>query len=183
MNNQNYVILVDPQNKVLGTKEKISAHEDGDLHRAFSIFLFHYDSDGNLNVLLQKRAADKYHFDGLWSNTCCSHQHLNESATDAGSRRLFEELNFSCDLTEVGTFIYRAESENGLIEHELDHVLVGFIDTELPAPNPLEVELIEWITISSLELDLAQNPSIYTPWLPLALPLALNYVFGLKKTA
>ena len=157
------VILVDEEDRVLGTAEKMDAHRSGGLHRAFSVFVF--DSAGN--VLLQKRARDKYHSGGLWSNTCCSHPRPGETIVEAARRRLFEEMGFTCELREVFSFVYRAEVGNDLVEHEYDHVLVGTFDGQ-PSPDAREVEDWRWCAMDELRKDLAGNPANYTRWLTLA---------------
>lgn len=158
------VILVDEEDRALGAAEKLEAHRRGGLHRAFSVFVF--DSAGN--VLLQKRARDKYHSGGLWSNTCCSHPRPGEEVIDAARRRLSEEMGFTCDLREVFSFVYRAEVGNDLIEHEYDHVLVGTFDGR-PAPDASEVEAWRWCPLEDLRKDLAADPESYTRWLTLAM--------------
>lgn len=163
-----YVILVDPKGKILGTEEKIAAHKKGLLHRAFSVFLFNHEG----KVLLQQRADTKYHFGGLWSNTCCSHQRLEETSEQAAHRRLYEELGFDADLCEAFTFIYRAEDEKTqLIEHELDTVLVGFYDLPINNNNinPKEVKSVTWMSIAELYQDLDLHPDLYTYWFKTAL--------------
>ena len=122
MMNKELVVLVDHEDRQLGTMEKIEAHSKALLHRAFSIFII----NKNRELLLQRRALNKYHSPGLWSNTCCSHQRDGESTLDAGSRRLMEEMGMKVPLNELFTFIYKASFDNGLTEHELDHVLIGF---------------------------------------------------------
>src|SRR5690554_1424860 len=106
------VVLVNEQDQVLGTKEKLQAHQKGNLHRAFSVLIF---NDKN-EMLLQKRASNKYHCGGLWTNACCSHPRLSETPKEAAMRRLNEELGFTTQLTYLGKFIYKAKFENGLIE-------------------------------------------------------------------
>jgi isopentenyl-diphosphate delta-isomerase len=153
------VILVDEKDREIGTKEKLATHRDGDLHRAFSILVF--DDHGQL--LLQRRAASKYHSALLWSNTCCGHPRPGESLEHAAHRRLVEEMGFDCDLSVEASFIYRAELENGLIENELDHVLVGrFIG--IPDPCPQEVEAWRWTKLADLSDDMRQRPKLYTAW-------------------
>jgi isopentenyl-diphosphate delta-isomerase len=154
------VILVDEGDRELGASEKMRAHRDGALHRAFSIFVF--DAQGRL--LLQKRAREKYHSGGLWSNTCCGHPRPGEPTPEAARRRLREEMNFECELTEVFSFIYRAELDNKLVEHEYDHVLVGRFDGE-PSPAAAEVEDWRWVGVAELARDLRANPEGYSYWL------------------
>ena len=158
------VILVDEEDRAVGTAEKMHVHRSGGLHRAFSVFVF--DPAGN--VLLQKRALDKYHSGGLWSNTCCSHPRPGESTIEAARRRLSEEMGFTCELREVFSFVYRAEVGGGLVEHEYDHVLVGTFDGQ-PSPDAREVEEWRWCPLGELKRDLAGNPANYTSWLTLAI--------------
>jgi isopentenyl-diphosphate delta-isomerase len=153
------LVLVDEHDQEIGTAEKMEAHRSGILHRAFSVFV--QDPDGN--VLLQRRAAGKYHSAGLWSNTCCGHPRPGEPVVEAAERRLREEMGFDCGLEEAFTFVYRAPLEKGLVEHELDHVLTGrFAGT--PRPDPSEVE--EWRSMPVAELlgDVEANPSRYSAW-------------------
>ena len=154
-----YVVLVDEKDKEIGTLEKLQAHMVGKLHRAISVFLF--NSKGEF--LLQRRALSKYHSAGLWTNTCCSHPRPGEDTADAAKRRLKEEMGMTCELNEVHSFIYRAEFENGLMEHEFDHVFTGVSDLK---PIPDSAEVGEWKYISKEELfrDLSVHPEDYTAW-------------------
>ncbi len=162
---ENYVVLVDPEGKVLGTEEKIEAHRQGLLHRAFSVFIFNEQGQ----MLLQQRAFTKYHFGGLWSNSCCSHPRLEETPTTAAHRRLEEELGFDTELREVFTFLYRAEDpETQLIEHELDTVLVGFYNEDFEF-NPEEVNAIKWVSIAELYHWLNSDPQAFSYWFKTAL--------------
>lgn len=158
------VILVDEQDRELGVVEKMQAHRDGALHRAFSVFVF--DPAGRL--LLQKRAAGKYHSGGLWSNTCCGHPRPGEATVDAARRRLREEMNFDCDLREAFDFIYRAELEGALVEYEFDHVLIGERAGDPPAPDPSEAEDWRWVSMGELRAGLRDDPARYSRWLKLA---------------
>ena len=153
------VILVDTHDNPIGTMNKMEAHEKAVLHRAFSVFIL---NDKN-EVMLQQRAAHKYHSPLLWTNTCCSHQRVGESNIEAGKRRLFEEMGFSADLKELFHFIYKAPFDNGLTEHELDHVMIGY-SNENPVINPDEVESWKWMSIEHIKVDIALNPEIYTEW-------------------
>ena len=153
------VILVDANDNEIGTEEKLLAHELGKLHRALSILIFNSQS----KLLLQKRAECKYHCGGLWSNTCCSHPRPGESVEDAASRRLKEEMGMDCELKKKFSFRYRAEFENGLTEHEIDHVLIGRCDAE-PILNPEEVGEYKWVDMEELNKDILQNSDDYTPW-------------------
>ncbi len=153
------VVLVDKNDKVLGLMPKMEAHKKALLHRAFSVFVF----NENCQLLLQQRALDKYHSPGLWTNTCCSHQRQEEGTIVAGKRRLQEEMGINCDLKELFWFIYKAPFENGLTEHELDHVLVGNYN-ENPNLNTSEVAAFKWMTLEEVADDINANPNIYTVW-------------------
>ncbi len=158
-----YVILVDPQNREVGRMEKLEAHEKGILHRAFSVFLFNAQGQ----TLLQQRAASKYHSPLLWTNTVCSHQRAGESNGDAARRRLREELGLDSrdlDLEDVFSFVYKATFDNGLTEHELDHVLVGKISSYTEEWDPEEVESVRWATLEEIALEMDQNPEHFTAW-------------------
>ena len=154
-----YVILVDENDQEIGTMEKQEAHEKGLLHRAFSVFVF----NENKELLLQQRALTKYHSAGLWTNTCCSHPRIGETIEQAAHRRLMEEMGFDCDLSTKTSFIYKAAFENGLTEHEFDHVLVGSFNGEINF-NPTEVKNFKWINLEELQIDLLQNNQNYTAW-------------------
>lgn len=158
------VVLVDEQNRALGAAEKLAAHAEGKLHRAFSIFVF--NSEGRL--LLQRRAQTKYHSGGLWSNTCCGHPRPGEATTEAAHRRLREEMNFDCELRAAFEFLYRAEFDNDLIEHEYDHVFVGEFEGAF-VPDESEVEDWKWATPDELRRDVSERPEEYTYWLRAAL--------------
>jgi isopentenyl-diphosphate delta-isomerase len=157
------VVLVDAQDNALGVMEKLAAHGTGVLHRAFSAYVVR-TRDGEPELLLQLRAATKYHFGRLWTNTCCGHPQQGETPVDAGQRRLPQEMNFQCRLRAIGSFIYRAASSNGLEEHELDHVLLGAFEGEPPAPNAAEAEASRWVRFSELDAELAASPERFTPW-------------------
>lgn len=153
------VILVDAQDNPIGLMPKLEAHEKALLHRAFSVFVL----NAKREVMLQQRAAHKYHSPLLWTNTCCSHQRDGEENIQAGMRRLQEEMGFSTPLTELFSFIYKAPFDNGLTEHELDHVMIGFYEGE-PQINPAEVAAWKWMDIEDLKADIARNPEHYTVW-------------------
>ncbi|MHC9087164.1 isopentenyl-diphosphate Delta-isomerase [Tenacibaculum mesophilum] len=153
------VILVDQQDNPIGLMEKIEAHEKALLHRAFSVFVF---NDKN-ELMLQQRAAEKYHSPLLWTNTCCSHQRDGESNIEAGKRRLQEEMGFSCELEEVFSFIYKAPFDNGLTEHEYDHVMIGRFNDE-PIVNPEEVASYKWMPLEEVKNDIENHPEKYTAW-------------------
>ncbi|WP_335966232.1 isopentenyl-diphosphate Delta-isomerase [Galbibacter sp. PAP.153] len=153
------VILVDENNQQIGLMEKIEAHEKAMLHRAFSVFIFNDEGQ----TMLQQRAGHKYHSPGLWTNTCCSHQREGETNVDAGKRRLQEEMGFTAELEEVLSFIYHAPFENGLTEHEFDHILVGKYNGE-PNINPDEVASWKWMSLKDIQKDMKVNPGDYTAW-------------------
>jgi isopentenyl-diphosphate delta-isomerase len=153
------VILVNEKDEKIGLMPKMEAHEKALLHRAFSVFVF---NDKN-QLMLQQRAADKYHSPLLWANTCCSHQRDGESNIEAGKRRLQEEMGFVCDLEEKTSFIYKAPFDNGLTEHELDHIMVGSYSKD-PIINREEVESFKWMTLKEVKDDIALKPEIYTAW-------------------
>jgi len=157
MNEQ--VLLVDDKDNPIGVMEKMEAHRKGALHRAFSIFIF--NSTGEL--LLQQRASDKYHSGGKWTNTCCSHPRPGEETLDAATRRLQEEMGMSCDLTYGFQFYYKAEFDNGLIEHEIDHVFFGLSDS-IPVLNPSEVQNYQYKSLIDLKKDIQESPEKFTPW-------------------
>ena len=154
------VILVDGQDHMTGTMEKMEAHRLGVLHRAFSVFIF--NKKGQL--LLQQRALDKYHSGGKWTNTCCSHPNPGEETIEAAHRRLKEEMGMECTLHYAFSFIYQAELEDGLSEHEFDHVFWGINDSE-PIPEPKEAAAFKFLSMKELASDLKLNPGYYTEWL------------------
>lgn len=153
------VILVDEQDNPIGLMEKIEAHEKALLHRAFSVFVFNKKGE----LMLQQRAAHKYHSPLLWTNTCCSHQRDGETSIEAGKRRLEEEMGFTCDLEEVFWFIYKAPFDNGLTEHELDHVMVGNFEG-IPQINTDEVAAYKWMSLKEVKKDIEKQPEMYTAW-------------------
>ncbi len=158
------VILVDKNNRKIGIEEKIKAHKEGKLHRAFSIFIF--NSKGEL--LIQQRAKTKYHSEGLWSNSVCSHPKPNELYRQSAEKRLKEELGFSCKLKKSFCFIYNTGFQNGLTENEYDCVFIGKFNGK-PKLNKKEVSGYKWISVKSLKQDIVKNPKKYTVWLKIAL--------------
>jgi len=138
---------------------KMEAHEKALLHRAFSVFIL----NGNGEVMLQLRSETKYHSPLLWTNTCCSHQRQGESNMEAGKRRLQEEMGFQTELKELFSFIYKAPFDNGLTEHELDHVMLGYYEDD-PKINPQEVAGWKWMQPEDIKADLASNGAAYTAW-------------------
>ena len=167
---EEHVVLVDHQDKELGTCEKLKAHKEGLLHRAFSVFIF--NSEGKM--LIHKRAQGKYHSEGLWTNACCSHPRQNESLQDAVKRRLPEEMGISCDVKEAFSLLYHANVSKNLIEHEFDHVFIGTYDNDEIEPNPEEVAEYRWIAIGDLLEEMSANPKSFTEWFHLAVPKVLS---------
>ena len=154
-----HVLLVDKNDNQLGLMEKIEAHKRALLHRAFSVFILNNKNE----LLLQKRAFDKYHSPGLWTNGCCSHPRNGEDIIDAGKRRLIEEMGIETNLSHMLSFIYKAKFDNGLTEHELDHVLIGKYD-KTPTININEVSDWKWVNLHVLKQDILENPCNYTAW-------------------
>jgi isopentenyl-diphosphate delta-isomerase len=159
MGNNDFLILVDEQDKQWGKLEKKLVHELGLLHRAFSVFIF--NSKGEM--LLQQRADDKYHSGGLWTNTCCSHPRYGEEMAEAIDRRLDEEMGIKCKTNFAFSFIYNAKFENGLTEHEFDHVYIGFSDSA-PSPDASEVKSWKYLDLKSISDDIGNKPEAYTAW-------------------
>ena len=153
------VILVDEQDNPIGLMGKMEAHQKAVLHRAFSVFILNDKGE----LMLQQRAAEKYHSPNLWTNTCCRHPREGETTIEAGKRRLQEEMGFVTELTDVQTFIYKAPFDNGLTEHELDHILIGYYN-EAPKINPTEVGDWCWELPQNIKKDIAARPHRYTEW-------------------
>jgi len=160
-----HLILVDEQDQPVGTCEKMEAHQKGLLHRAFSVFLF--DCAGRM--LLQQRALHKYHSGGLWTNACCSHPYPDEDTSAAATRRIQEEMGFVTPIEKAFDFTYRAELDNGLTEHEFDHVFVGIYEGEV-APNAQEVMDYCYLSLSEIEKQLDVRSERYTEWFKIAFP-------------
>ncbi len=158
------LIAVDEHDHEIGRVEKMAAHRNGILHRAFSIFVFD-DAD---RLLLQRRARSKYHSGGLWSNTCCSHPRVGESVLNAAHGRLYEEMGFDCPFDPVFGFVYRAVLDGGLVEHEYDHVLAGRFPGS-PTPDAREVDDCRWERVPVIKSRLAAERSVFTAWFELAL--------------
>ena len=165
------VILVDKNDNQVGLMPKLEAHEKGVLHRAFSIFIF----NSNYELLLQKRASSKYHSGGLWTNTCCSHPREGEDILDAANRRLDEEMGIKTSLRKVYDFIYKAELDNQLTEHEFDHVFYGVFDKD-PILNKDEAEDFKWVDMETLNNDIIKNEDNYTVWFKIAFEYFYNYL-------
>jgi isopentenyl-diphosphate delta-isomerase len=165
------VILVNEFDVQIGTMPKMEAHEKAALHRAFSIFIM--NSKGE--IMLQQRAANKYHSPLLWTNTCCSHQREGESNVEAGKRRLLEEMGFVVDLVEIFSFIYKAPFDNGLTEHELDHVMIGYYDGK-PVLNLEEVANWKWMKPEEIKADILMHPEMYTAWFKIIFEKFYNHL-------
>lgn len=163
--NTQLVILVDRKDNQLGVMEKMKAHETGALHRAFSVFVF----NGNNELLLHRRALEKYHSPGLWTNTCCSHPMPDEDVPSAAHRRLKEEMGMQCTLIKAFDFVYHARLDNNLIEHEFDHVFFGR-SNEKPVVNPEEVCEWKYMPLYEVYIDAQLHPDRYTEWFKIALP-------------
>ena len=161
--NEEKLVLVDKNDNQIGLMPKMEAHQKGILHRAFSIFIFNSENQ----ILLQKRSSNKYHSGGLWTNTCCSHPRDGENIIDAGSRRLSEEMGIKTELKKAFNFTYKAELENGLIEHEYDHVLIGEFNGS-PILNKDEAEDWKWMSLEEIEKDINENQEDYTVWFVIA---------------
>jgi isopentenyl-diphosphate delta-isomerase len=153
------VVLVNERDEMIGLENKTQAHLLGALHRAFSVFIL----NANGELLLQKRAQTKYHSKGLWSNTCCGHPRPGETIEQASRRRLWEEMGIHSDLRKLFDFIYRANLDEGLIEHEYDHILIGWFD-DAPQPDPDEVAEWKWADLKIVTVDLKAHPERYTYW-------------------
>ncbi|TLP74007.1 isopentenyl-diphosphate Delta-isomerase [Maribacter sp. ACAM166] len=171
------VILVNQEDEQIGIMPKMEAHEKALLHRAFSVFI----TNDNGEIMLQQRAASKYHSPLLWTNTCCSHQRVGESNISAGKRRLQEEMGFEAELKELFSFIYKAPFDNGLTEHEYDHVMLGRFNTE-PMINPKEVEAWKWMSPELVNKDMADNPDEYTAWFKIIFEKFYQHLFNTSES-
>lgn len=165
------VILVNELDEPIGTMEKLEAHQKGLLHRAFSVFI----TNAKGELLLQQRALNKYHSGGLWTNTCCSHPLPDEDVIAASHRRLVEEMGFDCELTEVFSFTYRAEFDNGLTEYEFDHVLIGQYDGEIQ-PDNAEVMNHKFASPNEIRFLLLTAPETFTHWFHIAFPKIAAFI-------
>ncbi len=170
------VILVNEKDEQVGTMPKLEAHEKAALHRAFSIFVL---NDKN-EVMLQQRASHKYHSPLLWTNTCCSHQRVGETNIQAGTRRLQEEMGFVTEIKELFHFIYKAPFDNGLTEHELDHVMIGYSNQE-PQINQDEVASWKWMSTEDIKKDISESPELYTEWFKIIFQKFDHYLEENKK--
>lgn len=167
------VILVDEKDRPVGCMEKMQAHLEGKLHRAFSVFIF--NSRGEM--LLQQRAAGKYHSGGLWTNACCSHPGPGEETTAAAERRLMEELGFVTPVIKIFDFVYKAGFDNGLTEYEFDHVYTGRYEGGIEF-NREEVMAVAWRSMEEIRHSLVAEPELYTAWFRLAFPKVVNWFIG-----
>jgi isopentenyl-diphosphate Delta-isomerase len=171
------VVLVNERDEPVGTMEKMAAHKQGRLHRAFSVFIF----NSNGEMLLQRRALDKYHSGGLWTNACCSHPFPGEDVMTAASRRLNEEMGFTTTLEKIFDFTYKAAFLNGLTEHEYDHVFVGFYDNEIH-PDSSEVSEYAFKSFDEIKTALSLHPDHFTAWFHLAFPMVKKWKDAVHDT-
>ena len=166
------VIIVDQNNKPLGTMEKMEAHIKGVMHRAFSVFIFNKKGE----LMLQQRALSKYHSPGQWTNTCCSHPRESEKTIEAAHRRMEEEMGFDTEIQEKFSFTYRSdEVGEGLIEHEFDHVFFGSYE-DAPNINPEEVHTWKFMSMADIEKDIKANPQLYTVWFRIAFDEVMKHL-------
>ena len=169
------VVLVDRNDNPMGLMPKLEAHEKGVLHRAFSVFILNQKSQ----LMLQRRALDKYHSPGLWTNTCCSHPRESESNIEAGVRRLKEEMGFTTPLKSMFSFIYKSKFDNGLTEHEFDHVLLGYYDKP-PFINAIEVSEWKWMSLDKIILEIKNKPEEFTVWFKIIFERFYNHIYKTK---
>ncbi len=165
------VILVDENDLATGEMEKMEAHKKAVLHRAFSVFIF----NNNHELMLQQRALSKYHSPGLWTNTCCSHPRPGENTEAAAHRRLMEEMGFDCEIHKIFDFIYKAKLDQGLTEHEFDHVFAGTFNAN-PKINHAEVESWKWMHLDDIAADMELDPEKYTVWFKIAFERVRGYL-------
>ena len=166
------VVLVDRNDNPMGLMPKLEAHEKGVLHRAFSVFILNRKGQ----LMLQRSALDKYHSPGLWTNTCCSHPRESESNIEAGLRRLKEEMCFTTPLEPMFSFIYKSKFDNGLTEHEFDHVLLGYYDKP-PFINAIEVSEWKWMSLEKIILEIKNKPEDFTVWFKIIFERFYNHIY------
>lgn len=166
------IILIDQDDNQIGTGEKLKVHQEGKLHRCFTIFIFNSKNE----LLIQQREKHKYHCGGLWTNTCCGHPRPGETTASAAHRRLQEEMGFDCPLKEIFTFTYKAKFNNGITEHEFDHVFLGKFNGQ-PYPNSKEAGDFKWISVAELKKDIKQNPKKYTVWFKMSLDKVISFLW------
>ena len=169
------LILVDENDRPTGSMEKMEVHQRALLHRAFSIFIF----NGKGDMLLHQRAANKYHSAGLWTNACCSHPRKGQQTIEAAEKRLEEEMGFSVPLEKVFDFTYKAALENGLTEHEYDHVFVGTYDGDI-RPDEDEVKDFCFVSMNEIKLSIRSDPQKYTAWFKIAFPKVEEYLASMQ---
>ena len=169
------VVLVDRNDNPMGLMPKLEAHEKGVLHRAFSVFILNRKGQ----LMLQRRALDKYHSPGLWTNTCCSHPRESESNIEAGVRRLKEEMGFTTPLKPMFSFIYKSKFDNGLTEHEFDHVLLGYYDKQ-PFINTIEVSEWKWMSLDKIIIEIKNKPEEFTVWFKIIFERFYNHIYKTK---
>lgn len=169
------VILVNEKDEEIGVMDKLEAHRQALLHRAFSVFIFNEKGE----MLLQQRADSKYHSGGLWTNACCSHPAPGEETEKAARRRLLEEMGFTTSIVKIFDFTYRAEFDNGLIEHEYDHVFLGMYKGEVK-PDPEEVQDFCYLDMETLKRRLDEEPESFTAWFYIAMPLLEKWLLKNK---
>ena len=170
MMKEDELILVDIHDNPIGSMGKLETHVKSRLHRAFSVFLYHDNQ-----MLIQKRAVNKYHSGGLWANTCCSHPRLGEELEDAVKRRLMQEVGIECETKEIFSFVYHADYPDGLCEYEYDHVFVGEYNGGYK-PDPEEIAIMKWVDVKELEKDLLENPKNYAKWFLIAAPKVIEWI-------
>ncbi len=166
------VIIVDEKDNPIGQMPKLEAHRKAVLHRAFSVFIF--NDDGKL--LLQKRACSKYHSGGLWTNTCCSHPQPGQQTQLAAESRLMFEMGMKTELEYLFNFTYKSEYDNGLAEHEIDHVFIGY-SNEIPQINTEEVSEWKYESVDFLRNDIRKNSCFYTSWFAIVLENFQEYIY------
>ena len=169
------VVLVDRNDNPMGLMPKLEAHQKGVLHRAFSVFILNQKGQ----LMLQRRALDKYHSPGLWTNTCCSHPRESESNIEAGVRRLKEEMGFTTPLKPMFSFIYKSKFDNGLTEHEFDHVLLGYYDKQ-PFINTIEVSEWKWMSLDKIIIEIKNKPEEFTVWFKIIFEKFYNHIYKTK---
>ena len=169
---RNKVVVVNEKDEPIKEADKMEAHLHGILHRAFSVFIF----NSKQQMLIHKRAANKYHGAGLWTNACCSHPQWGEDIAKSALQRLEYEMGINCKIEKLFSFVYKAEVENGLVEHELDHVFMGFIDDE-PTINTEEVEEYKWISKQILLQQVHSDPEKFTHWFRIAVDKVFDYLY------
>jgi isopentenyl-diphosphate Delta-isomerase len=174
---QEQLILVDENDCELGSLDKMEVHKQGRLHRAFSVFIFNRAG----KLLLQQRSDEKYHSAGLWTNTCCSHPNFGEDTHAAVNRRLYEEMRMRVSTRFAFTFIYKTYFDNGLTEHELDHVYIGVSD-ELPAPPKSEAKDWKYMSVEEISVSLKEHPELYTEWFKICFRQVVTHHQHLNKT-